>query len=81
VRTRKPSDQRVAIDVVDNGSGIPEDVMQRIFEPFFTTKEVGKGTGLGLAMVRSIVTKMGGTIDCKSTVGEGTTFTVELPTA
>jgi PAS domain S-box-containing protein len=80
VRTQRVSDKRVAIEVVDNGSGIPEDVMQRIFEPFFTTKEVGKGTGLGLAMVRSIVTKMGGTIDCKSRVGEGTTFTVELPT-
>ncbi|CAM8654654.1 PAS domain [Burkholderiales bacterium] len=79
VRTRKISEKRVAIDVIDNGSGIPEEVMQRIFEPFFTTKEVGKGTGLGLAMVRSIVTKMGGTIDCKSKVGEGTTFTVELP--
>ena len=81
VCTRRVGEKRVAVDVIDNGSGIPDDVMQRIFEPFFTTKEVGKGTGLGLAMVRSIVTKMGGTIDCKSTVGVGTTFTVELPTA
>lgn len=80
VRTRKSGERRVSIAVVDNGSGIPPEVMQRIFEPFFTTKEVGKGTGLGLAMVRSIVTKMGGTIDCNSKVGEGTTFTVELPT-
>lgn len=81
VKTRRTGDKRVSIAVIDNGSGIPPEVMQRIFEPFFTTKEVGKGTGLGLAMVRSIVTKMGGTIDCTSQVGEGATFTVELPTA
>jgi PAS domain S-box-containing protein len=81
VRTFNSGERRVAVAVIDNGSGIPPEVMQRIFEPFFTTKEVGKGTGLGLAMVRSIVTKMGGTIDCTSKVGEGTTFTVDLPTA
>ncbi len=79
VQASRPAAGRVQVDVVDNGSGIPPETLPRIFEPFFTTKEVGKGTGLGLAMVRSIVTKMGGTIDCKSTVGVGTTFSVVLP--
>lgn len=70
---------KVRVAVIDNGSGIPPATLPRIFEPFFTTKEVGKGTGLGLAMVRSIVTKMGGSIDCESEVGVGTSFIVTLP--
>lgn len=70
---------KVRVAVIDNGSGIPAATLPRIFEPFFTTKEVGKGTGLGLAMVRSIVTKMGGSIDCESEVGVGTSFIVTLP--
>lgn len=69
----------VEVDVRDNGSGIPPDILPRIFEPFFTTKGVGKGTGLGLAMVHSIVTKMGGSIECQSEVGVGTTFAIKLP--
>lgn len=79
VETHCPEEGFVCIDVVDNGSGIPPEILPRIFEPFFTTKEVGKGTGLGLAMVRSIVTRMGGTIDCQSKVGEGTRFSLKLP--
>jgi len=78
VQAQRPATGQVRIDVVDNGSGIPPETLPRIFEPFFTTKEVGKGTGLGLAMVRSIITKMGGSIDCQSTVGVGTTFSVTL---
>ncbi|MFD0668621.1 PAS domain S-box protein [Ramlibacter sp. MAHUQ-53] len=81
IGARRPAPGQVQVDVVDNGSGIPPEVLPRIFEPFFTTKEVGKGTGLGLAMVRSIVTKMGGSIDCRSTLGEGSTFSVTLPHA
>ncbi len=79
IETLCPSEKLVHVDVVDNGSGIPPEILPRIFEPFFTTKEVGKGTGLGLAMVRSIVTKMGGTIECLSELGKGTRFSIRLP--
>jgi signal transduction histidine kinase len=79
IETRLSKDGFVLVDVVDNGSGIPADILSRIFEPFFTTKVVGKGTGLGLAMVHSIITKMNGTIDCQSEVGVGTRFSIKLP--
>jgi two-component system cell cycle sensor histidine kinase/response regulator CckA len=69
----------VSIDVEDNGQGIPPDVKEKIFEPFFTTKEVGKGTGLGLAMVYGIVKQTGGYVFCDSSVGKGTTFHILLP--
>ena len=69
----------VAIEVQDNGTGIPEDVRDKIFEPFFTTKEVGKGTGLGLSMVYGIVKQTEGYVFCQSEVGKGTTFTILLP--
>ena len=79
IQASRLNDSTVSVAVIDNGSGIPPETLPRIFEPFFTTKEVGKGTGLGLAMVRSIVTRMGGSIDCKSEVGVGTSFIVTLP--
>jgi PAS domain S-box-containing protein len=79
IETHCPGPGQVNIDVVDNGSGIPPEILPRIFEPFFTTKEVGKGTGLGLAMVRSIVTRMDGAIECHSEVGVGTRFSLTLP--
>ena len=65
--------------VTDSGCGIPEDVLGRIFEPFFTTKELGKGTGMGLAMVYGIIQNHGGAISVKSRVGLGTTFEILLP--
>jgi CheY-like chemotaxis protein len=64
----------------DQGSGIPDDVLGRIFEPFFTTKVAGQGTGLGLAMVHSIVQVAGGVIDVE-TSAKGTVFRIYLPAA
>jgi signal transduction histidine kinase len=70
----------VRIDIADTGAGIPEAIRPRIFDPFFTTKEVGKGTGQGLSIARSIVmTKHNGSLTFESEVGKGTTFTIRLP--
>ncbi|MEX2584645.1 MAG: GAF domain-containing sensor histidine kinase [Gemmatimonadota bacterium] len=73
-------DDRLIIRVEDKGCGIPEEIRGRIFDYLFTTKDVGQGTGLGLAMVHSVVTSaFKGEISLESKVGEGTTFTVSLP--
>ena len=77
--TRRADAAHVAVEVQDNGKGIPADVLPRIFDPFFTTKDVGKGTGLGLSIVYKIVEQHGGTIHVDSAVGVGTRFTVVLP--
>jgi PAS domain S-box-containing protein len=71
----------VVIEIADTGSGMPPEVRDRVFEPFFTTKEPGKGTGLGLATVYGIVTGAGGSIDCRTELGVGTTFILRLPLA
>jgi signal transduction histidine kinase len=69
----------IRLVVADTGVGIPPDVVERMFDPFFTTRGVGKGTGLGLSLVHGIVTDLGGAIDVKSALGEGTRFEIWLP--
>jgi PAS domain S-box-containing protein len=69
----------IRLVIKDTGSGIPPDVVERIFDPFFTTRGVGKGTGLGLSLVHGIVTDLGGAIDVKSAIGEGSCFEIWLP--
>jgi PAS domain S-box-containing protein len=72
--------EHVRIDIADTGCGIPESIRRRIFEPFFTTKEVGRGSGQGLAIARSIVVeKHGGSLTFESEVHKGTTFSIQLP--
>jgi two-component system, NtrC family, sensor kinase len=65
----------------DSGPGIPAGNLSKIFDPFFTTKDPGKGTGLGLHLVREIVTQYGGYVTVESAVGHGAVFTVKLPAA
>jgi two-component system NtrC family sensor kinase len=67
------------IEITDNGSGIPKEVVPRIFDPFYTTKPVGKGTGLGLSLSYGIIQKHHGQIDVQTEVGKGTTFRLVLP--
>jgi two-component system NtrC family sensor kinase len=72
----------VKITVSDNGCGIPQENIDKVFDPFFTTKEVGKGTGQGLAITRSIIVdKHRGSVDIDTIVGAGTQFTLRLPIA
>jgi PAS domain S-box-containing protein len=74
-----PADEIVQLTIADTGHGIPREAIQRIFEPFFTTKEFGKGTGLGLTVVKDIVEEHQGSITVKSEPGAGTAFTILLP--
>ncbi|MGB0678688.1 MAG: sensor histidine kinase [Polyangiales bacterium] len=79
LRTRS-SAHEVEVHITDSGCGIPPAIQARIFDPFFTTKEVGKGTGQGLAIARSIIVdKHQGCIEVTSTPGQGTTFLIRLP--
>jgi two-component system sensor histidine kinase/response regulator len=76
----RPAGDFVRLEVEDNGSGIPQDVLVKIFDPFFTTKTHG-GTGLGLAISKQIIEEVQGRISVESELGRGTRFSVELPVA
>jgi two-component system cell cycle sensor histidine kinase/response regulator CckA len=69
----------IEIAVRDSGSAITPDIQARIFEPLFTTKEPGKGSGLGLSMVRGFAVAAGGDVFVDSTPGRGSTFSIRLP--
>jgi two-component system NtrC family sensor kinase len=75
----EPHDGAVVVHVVDDGSGIAPEHLDRIFDPFFTTKAVGEGTGLGLAVAHGIVQEHGGWIDVRSEPGRGSCFRIWLP--
>jgi two-component system NtrC family sensor kinase len=79
MRTRRGEGSTVMVEVSDTGLGVPPEHLAKIFDPFFTTKEVGRGTGLGLAVCYGIVEEHGGRISVESNVGRGTTFTLVLP--
>ncbi|OLP17016.1 hypothetical protein BST81_18750 [Leptolyngbya sp. 'hensonii'] len=80
IRTKVLNREWVSIQIIDNGPGMPEDVLQRIYDPFFTTKEVGQGTGLGMSISHQIVVeKHGGVLKCHSQVGAGTEFEIQIP--
>src|SRR5262249_15627976 len=73
--------RRVVVEVIDTGSGIPEETMKKLFTPFFTTKPIGVGTRLGLASWHRILSYMRGDIPVSSRLGVGTTFRVSIPVA
>jgi two-component system NtrC family sensor kinase len=80
LRTRNlPQSGQVELQVRDDGSGIPSDLLAKLFEPFVTTKEIGKGVGLGLAISRTIVERHSGQIEVESQLGRGTCFHIFLP--
>jgi PAS domain S-box-containing protein len=79
VTTRRVTEERVSLTVRDTGPGIAPEHRERIWDPFFTTKATGQGTGLGLSITSRIVSRHGGRIEVESALGQGATFTVELP--
>jgi signal transduction histidine kinase len=78
IETRRDGDD-VVVKISDSGSGIPSELHEKIFDPFFTTKTVGKGTGQGLTIARSIIVKHGGSLSFTSEVDKGTVFEIRLP--
>ncbi|MEA2245110.1 MAG: two-component system, NtrC family, sensor kinase [Solirubrobacteraceae bacterium] len=78
IRTSVDGDAAI-ITIADTGGGIPASIAERVFDPFFTTKDVGKGTGQGLAIARTIIDRDGGELTFDTRPGDGTTFTIRLP--
>jgi signal transduction histidine kinase len=72
-------DSKVQVRFSDTGEGIPEEALTQLFRPLFTTKEIGRGTGMGLAIAKEILTAHDGNIVAESSLGHGTTFIIELP--
>ena len=81
LRTKRIGEQRVLLEVKDNGPGIPQGILARIFDPFFTTKPAGVGTGLGLAIVLTAIREHGGQVHVLSPPEGGAVFQIELPAA
>ena len=79
ILTAQVENKEALITYSDNGEGIDLKVQEKIFEPFFTTKEAGKGTGIGLSIVYSIIQEHDGTIICESESDKGATFKIRLP--
>jgi two-component system NtrC family sensor kinase len=79
IRSKRLAGDRLAMEVSDDGPGIPPEIVSRIFDPFFTTKPPGVGTGLGLSIVYGIIQEHGGEVSVDSLQGRGATLTVELP--
>lgn len=73
------NENKICVEVQDNGNGIPMEIQEKIFEPFFTTKDVGEGTGLGLGIVAGIIGEHSGQLTFTSIANEGTTFLITLP--
>jgi signal transduction histidine kinase len=73
------AEQRIFIEIGDSGCGIPPELLDRIYEPFYTTKPIGVGTGLGLSIVYEVVSRHQGSLEVRSEVGRGTTFTLSFP--
>jgi signal transduction histidine kinase len=80
VESTSANSHEVTIHISDSGSGIPAESLDTIFEPYFTTKKPGEGTGLGLFVTRKLVENLGGSISVISEPGQGTAFTITLPT-
>jgi PAS domain S-box-containing protein len=81
IRTARQPNDVVMISISDNGISIPASVQEKLFNPFFTTKPIGKGTGMGLSISYQIITKKhGGRLTCRSTLGQGSEFVIEIPT-
>ena len=73
------SEETLHLQFADNGPGVPRDILPRIFDPFFTTKDVGRGTGMGLAVTYDVIIAHGGTIECRCPEAGGTVFAITLP--